>query len=202
VTGDPAFGLEPDPSDWTSYRMRRDGLAPGSRFFVISIRSWRENGDGFEKKIAAACSAIREKHGLTPVFLPMQSSKDRRISEVCAASCGGIVCGRLCATEAVSLLASAEFVIGMRLHALIYAFSAGRPLIGLSYDPKIDALLSSLDYPYKLAVSELDADALCDYADEVLRNLDRLTEDVKTSLAPMKEKAARNAAVALACLKG
>jgi len=211
VTVDPAFGLEPDGSDWTAYRMRRDGLPAGNRFFAVCIRSWHGADGHFAEKIASACRAIREKHGLTPVFLPMQLSKDLRISEECAASCGGIVCGghvnsgkggRLCATEAVSLLAEAEFVIGMRLHALIYAFSAGRPLIGLSYDPKIDALLASLAYPYKLSAADLDAEALVDYADEVLRNRTRLSEDVKESLRPMKQKAESNASIALACLDG
>lgn len=43
--------------------------------------------------------------------------------------------------EAASLVASASLVISVRLHALIFAAAAGRPHIGLVYDPKVQGFL-------------------------------------------------------------
>jgi polysaccharide pyruvyl transferase WcaK-like protein len=38
-----------------------------------------------------------------------------------------------------------DILIGMRLHSLIYAASQQVPMIGISYDPKIDQFLQRLD---------------------------------------------------------
>jgi len=38
-------------------------------------------------------------------------------------------------------------MIGMRLHALIFAAIVGTPMIGISYDPKIDSYLELIDQP-------------------------------------------------------
>ena len=59
----------------------------------------------------------------------------------------------LTARSFLALTARADRVFSMRLHGLICAFSAGTPLIGLSYDPKVDAFmaqagLSSYCLPY------------------------------------------------------
>lgn len=197
VTGDPAFGLIPEQGDWSEYRMRRSGIKAEKGFFAVSVRSWQESVSGFAGKLADACREIAGKYDLTPVLLPMQASKDRKLCEEVASLSGGVVLEGLCAGEVVSLLSSAEFVIGMRLHSLIYTFSAGRPLIGLSYDPKIDALLASLDYPYRLAVSEFESETLVDYADEVMRNREKLAADVSSALTDLRRRAVQNASLAI-----
>ncbi len=38
-------------------------------------------------------------------------------------------------------------MIGMRLHALIFAATVNTPMIGISYDPKIDSFLDIVNQP-------------------------------------------------------
>lgn len=197
VTADPAFGLQKADGGWIGYLMKSLSLDLDAGYFAISVRAWHESGSFFAERFASACKTISERYGLKPLFLPMQASKDLKISEEIARLCGGQVISGLCASEVVALIAHTEFVIGMRLHSLIYTFSAGRPLIGLSYDPKIDALLSELEYPYKLDVANFSPAALVDYAGEIMRNRDTLSADVQKSLEGLREKAKSNAYMAL-----
>jgi len=47
----------------------------------------------------------------------------------------------LTAREFLAISAHADRVFSMRLHGLICAMAAGTPMLGLSYDPKIDAFM-------------------------------------------------------------
>jgi polysaccharide pyruvyl transferase WcaK-like protein len=48
--------------------------------------------------------------------------------------------------EVIECLAGAEAVVGMRLHALIFAMLAGRPFIAISAEPKIQSFLQQLEH--------------------------------------------------------
>ena len=47
----------------------------------------------------------------------------------------------LIAREFLALTAQSDMVFSMRLHGLICAMAAGTPMLGLSYDPKVDAFM-------------------------------------------------------------
>jgi polysaccharide pyruvyl transferase WcaK-like protein len=49
-----------------------------------------------------------------------------------------------------------DLLIGMRLHSLIYAASQQVPLIGISYDPKIDQFLQRLDMKAAAATDQFN----------------------------------------------
>lgn len=51
----------------------------------------------------------------------------------------------LAASELVGIFEKARFVIGMRLHTLVYSAIAHTPFIGLAYDTKIRAMVSEFE---------------------------------------------------------
>ena len=53
------------------------------------------------------------------------------------------------------MLTRTELVLAMRLHLLIYGAAAGKPLLGISYDKKVDAMLAYLGYDAPIPVSGL-----------------------------------------------
>ena len=56
-----------------------------------------------------------------------------------------------------------DLMIGIRLHALIFAGVMGTPMIGISYDPKIDRFLKSMyNYEcYKCKGEKITVGELC-----------------------------------------
>ncbi|MBW7461466.1 polysaccharide pyruvyl transferase family protein, partial [Paenibacillus sepulcri] len=51
-----------------------------------------------------------------------------------------------------------DALLGMRLHALIYAANQSVPMLGLSYDPKIDQFLNRINLQPIGTTEQLDAE--------------------------------------------
>lgn len=47
--------------------------------------------------------------------------------------------------ETLSIIGNMDFLVGVRLHSLIYAAVMDVPMLGISYDPKVDAFLHSVE---------------------------------------------------------
>lgn len=60
-------------------------------------------------------------------------------------------------------------LVGMRLHSLIYAASQEVPMVGISYDPKIDQFLHRLGMKAAGSTDSIDSEAA---ADELVKLLD------------------------------
>ena len=127
---------------------------------------------------------------MTPVFIPMHPGKDGAITrELCQKVGQGKVISGLTAAELCGLLRDAEFAVGMRLHMLIFAARMGVPMVGISYDPKIDAFLEYLGEGKSLDVRTIAAGELYSAASELLKDRGARSERIKSRSAELRELA-------------
>ncbi len=185
VTADPVFAMASPDSDWIRYIMKQRDLIPEKDYFAVSLRSWHASSEDFEDKICALCKRVSEKYGMTALFIPLQISRDLAICERMALRCNGILVKDLTASEFTGIISNTKFVIGMRLHSLIYTARAGVPFIGLSYDPKVNALAKELDIPYVADVVDVDTESLVAMADEIMENRSEISEKIKTKASEL-----------------
>ena len=62
-------------------------------------------------------------------------------------------------SEAKSYIATMDFLTGGRMHATIAAFSAGVPVVPISYSSKFEGLYAGLDYPWLVRSRAQDTDS-------------------------------------------
>ena len=200
-SADPACLIEPADPAWISYLRTREGLKEGERCFAVALRPWSDTVAGYENEIRTAVENIRKKHVLTPVFISMQRSKDDAICRRLAEHFGAPVLSGLTASELTGLLSGMEFVIGMRLHTLIYAADAGVPFIGLAYDLKINALTEQFGMQrFNLDVRSVRAEELCATADALLAQRDVLCAQIRGVHDAMRTLALRDTQAAVELL--
>ncbi len=189
VTADPAFAFRPPARANPPISIRQPVLG-------VSVRNWSIGVDpGFlERELAAALDLYLDATQGSVLFFPFQQIEgaqedDRAIAQR--------VLAKMRFAEHASIAQAATFdriydalrgcrvILGMRLHALIFAATLGIPAVALSYDPKIDALANSLHLDVKgLDVKAIDARILSRLLIEAL--------EVPTPL-PLPDEAQRKA---------
>lgn len=204
VTADPAFLIKP----YDERRLARvtDGLTESVGFFAVSLRppvsqakspkssraeSWQIADDMLE-----ACKKIAEEYEIVPIVIPMQGVQDGEICryfvEKYNSSCydgkNALLYEPENAPELIGVLSRAEFVIGMRLHSIIFASSVAVPVVGLAYDRKVSSMMKALGQSF---VIELDESAgigektyrcVC----EIMTNRDMICAELSSRAADMR----------------
>lgn len=62
--------------------------------------------------------------------------------------------------ELMGIIGALDVLVGIRLHALIFAALMGVPSVGISYDPKVDRFLESVGEKAIATIDTVDVDAL------------------------------------------
>lgn len=201
MTADPACLIEAADPAWISYLCAREGLQPGVPYFAVALRPWNDTAKGYEKIITQAIRTIEERFGMKPVLISMQKSKDDEVCRRIAGVFDAPVLSGLTASELVGVLSSVQFVIGMRLHTLIYAADAAVPFIGLAYDLKINAMTEQYGMAeYNLDVRTVSEEQLVDAAERILHNHEALSAQIGHVHEQMVKLAEQDAALAISLL--
>lgn len=167
VAPDPVLGL--DASDVSAEdgrkRLRHAGWLGEKPLILCAPRPW---ADVDRVPLYAAALDRLADDGYDVALLAMQPQAE---GALCHAISGHmehravVIAESLNTRELLSLFKVSKLVIAMRLHALIMGAVCGTRLLGLSYDPKVDALMRLLQKEsHLLGLRRLDADILYDHA--------------------------------------
>ncbi len=149
VTADAALALpRPAAAAGVPAELAALGVRAGEAVLAVAPRSV---GDpGVIRRIAAAVDLAAGRLGARVALVAMQVPEDAR---ACAQVRQALRAPALVLAKPLppgrypAVFAGFRGVLGMRLHALILAALSRVPAVGLSYDPKVDAFLRSLDRP-------------------------------------------------------
>ncbi len=203
VTADPAFGIKNHDPEKSRLLLEKLGLK-NKKYFCVSLRSWSFLGAEFEPVIRDFCDYITEKYGYTAIFIPMQPLKDEEISKRILSglkSPGVYIESGYSLSEILGVMEGGEFVIAMRLHAIIYAFLSLTPVIGLVYDPKVLGLMQNFKQKFYQDVKTPDKTELCGFADEIIENRDEIVKGFMPYVKSSAEMAFENARLAVELLE-
>lgn len=204
VTADPVFGMEGGDTEACQKVLADAGIGKDDKFFVLSVREWKTMDADAVAKICEFTKEVYNRYGIKAVVIPMQKARDKEIStriyEGLDSSAAVYVEG-LPPRIMMSIIKRAQFVVGMRLHTLIYATKAGVPSIALDYDPKVDAVMKYVGIDFTQKVENIDTDVLLDYVDEIMEKYDEITDKIKHKSDELSALAGKNTEMAINLLK-
>lgn len=201
VTADLAFLVPPADPALVEADCAAHGIAQDEHLLILAPRPWEGMSHHLEDFAAAAVYG-RRTYGWKPVLLAMEPLKDRQtcrqIAELITAA--GVDCPVLEASKDASVVAGlirrADAVLGMRLHALIFAAAQGTPFAGIAYDPKISGFLDYMGLNLCCTMEELSSARLCAMLDAL-----KTSENFQPAAQNLRRLAEENCKLALSLLE-
>ncbi|MBY3619198.1 polysaccharide pyruvyl transferase CsaB [Acinetobacter sp. CUI P1] len=165
VVPDPVMGLSlPEDTDASTQSSELSNSLP---VIGISVRYWEQDRKELDSLAQGLIKANREVP-LHLRFLPFHTPSDNEASRYMMDKLKGSITehgGQVSICEdaihpqqMLREVGQCDVLIGMRLHSLIYAAGRRVPLIGISYDPKIDHFLDRVQCHPVGATDTLDAE--------------------------------------------
>ncbi len=195
VTADPVFTLR-GASRGEAERILTDAGIPLDKPFIgVSVRDWDAMGD-FTARIAALLDDIHDRHGRNIVFLPMQLKVDIAASRTVMEQMKNtsyLMEQYLTPEEIMGVISLSDFVLAMRLHALIFSARMCVPFIGIVYDPKVEAYVSALDMLSAGHVNNFSPDAAAAAVDTLLSDREHYVETLERRSSEFEAMAEQDA---------
>jgi polysaccharide pyruvyl transferase CsaB len=144
VVADPALLLTPEP--FPADTLLREGVAPGSRLIGMSVREAGRAApnldvEAYHALLAAVADFMIHRYSAQIVFVPMERGDVQHshavLAHMVAADRARVLNGCYGPRQVLGLMEHLDFVVGMRLHFLIFAGIAGVPFLPLPYAGKV-----------------------------------------------------------------
>lgn len=199
VTADPALGIDVSQVDPLLGRaiLAEAGINTDKDLVGVSVRAWK-NDDSYKAVIAKVCDDIIAK-GMKVVFLPMHYPFDITVGKEIASLMKEepyILDRPLNFREMLSLVSQTKMIMGMRLHFLIFGALLNIPMVGLSYDPKVDSFLRLVNMPSGGSVDRLDYGKLSETFFQTLESSEQLKSTLADRVKILRKEALRGADLA------
>lgn len=180
LAGDPAFVVQPAGTERLDAAIASLKMGPTERFFGVNVvnESWTHCSE-YKQAIAQACDILSERYGYTPVFF-CNEIREGDFGDRAANIHTAAMMRRpskmlpniyLSPQEMAGFLQRCEFVIAMRMHALIFSAIAGIPFASIARIDKVDNFMHECGLRASGSVDHCHAENIVD--DIVTRMADR-----------------------------
>ena len=193
VTADPALLLQPASTGAVDSYFLSNDLDPNGNYAMFVLRPWKNLSEHLQAIVDAAIY-VNQTHGLTPVFVALEPTRDLEINRQAA----GMLPFRSFVLPAprdeqltIGMMQKMRVIVSMRLHALIFASSVGAPLAAISYDPKVTGFMAYLGQKHCMELADVTKDSLCALIDDAMQTAQPYSTDRLRRLAAENEEAAR-----------
>lgn len=188
VAADPVIGMEASKEAKLKMKSYMKEHSNKKVRIGIYLRSWK-NDQKLIDKMKVLCELL-EKEGFEMFFIPMQQPEDYEFLK--AIDFPGLSIKKLeeplDIQEVFALTGEMDMVIGMRLHSLIMATAQGVPMVALSYDPKVDDFMSSVESENCFDVETFDPHLVAQNIISQVENIEEEKEAIRNKRQLLVDK--------------
>ncbi len=194
LSSDPVVTMKPPGSTRGTKIIDSLGLEKDRPVVGFSVRTWKFE-ERFNEIMAKAADSLIDELGFQVLFIPFHYGEDNKcimkIKSIMKNNAHSVD-GRYSAGEVLDMVGTTDLMVGVRLHSLIFSAIQGVPMVGISYDPKIDGFLSRLDMKAVGSVTDLELSDLLVEIQRVWTDREKIRMQILARMEEMRQQAAIN----------
>ncbi len=159
----------------------------------ISMRSKDFKTESNRQKLKKLIQSLTPSYNI--VMIPFYLKEDLEICKWAQSETVAVIDKEYTAGEIMSVVENLDALVGVRLHSLIFAAVAEIPLVGISYDPKIDYFLETLGLESIGSIDEFNPNQIKAALDETMANHDIAKENLKMHVSELRKKFKTNESI-------
>ena len=145
--------------------------------------------------LAKAIDWVVQTYKYSPIFLLFHPSKDKdtavALSDLMREELE-IIDEDSDPKKMLAAISQLDLLIGMRLHSLIFAAMCNVPMLGLSYDPKVEAFIKEIGQPSLRVGANLDLNRFKNLLERISTNKKSIKNSLEIKGKELREKAKQN----------
>ena len=209
ITADPALLLKPESLPRNALRF--EGLEGRRRVIGMSVREPGVAAPDLDPNVyhallANAADFMVDRFDADVLFVPMEHSvldsqhSHAVIARMLRAQRARVLNGEYSSGQILAMMGRFSFVVGMRLHFLIFAALRGVPFVALPYAGKVSGFLEDLRLPTP-PLHLVNPGRLCAHLDESWDNRRALRSTLLKSVPELQERSRQTIKIAVELLE-
>lgn len=140
----------------------------------------------FVDELCVSIQRLIDEYNAQIVLIPFHYSEDMAVIEELERRLGkDVFCikHKYLTNEMLSIIGNMDVLVGVRLHALIHAAIMDVPMIAISYDPKINSFMHSMDMKAMCSMYDFKSEFFIEEFEKTVANADIIREKVRKRIA-------------------
>lgn len=205
VTTDPVLRIPKTDLKKGQEILEKEGIHLDKNKITVgfAIRERKINSCFVEELCTCIRRLIAEKDAQI-VLIPFHYSEDMAvINEIEKRLSGNVGCvkHKYLTEEMMSIIGNMDVLVGVRLHSIIHAAVMDVPIIAVSYDPKINSFMHSIDMKAMSSIYDFRSDFFMEEFEKTMQNQEEIRARVRKCLKDLLVKLDTNEELILAIMK-
>lgn len=196
VTADPVLRVKKAELSIGKEILEKEGFVPDySRKTVGWAIRERKISSNFVEEICISIRRLIEEYNAQIVLIPFHYSEDMAVIEEIESRIGSDVCcikHKYLTEEMLSIIGNMDVLVGVRLHALIHAAIMDVPMIAISYDPKINSFMHSMNMKAMCSMYDFTNEFFIEEFEKTVLKADVIKVKVRSQIKTLIKKLETN----------
>lgn len=186
VTADPVLRIKPASLIIGQKILQKEGIQINKDKLTVGFAIKERKLDSeFVNELCIAMERLINEKNAQIVLIPFHFSEDVSIIEEIENRLGEKVYSikhKYLTEEMLSIIGNMDLLVGVRLHALIHSAIMNVPMIGISYDPKINSFMKSIGMKAMCSIYDFNNQDFLEEFNKTIEYRDELQKRVQEKL--------------------